>query len=331
MQIKRNNYSKINIPCRGCVPSNNEVTPENADTLHRRNTPSNNLAETRFTEPRGPPPPSSKSSSNCSCQNSQEAPRMLPNIRVPYSEMDYPSSQTANNHLRYHSDVYNCVNCARCSGSGSGGERSAAGSGSSNYNSDSRAHSPKPGRFHPQHQPPPPRPQSPVSSCHNCGSCISQQQMSQSQSPSASFTSHHVTQHAENFRPLAPPSHNAPPSHIACMSPDISEQQRGEQGGLYSPISGGAYPIQGGMTDSFSQQGGGACPYSPAYSHISQPGALHGYRMPPIDSSARNSSDVEQLSQGYPLRGGIVQDGGANVDRACQSSLPSLANENSRR
>ena len=65
------------------------------------------------------------------------------------------------------------------------------------------------------------------------------------------------------------------------------------------------------MTGSFSQSGS-SCPYNtppPPYPSTPQPPALHGYRLPPIDSSdQRNSSDLEQFSQGqrqmqgYPPR-----------------------------
>ncbi|XP_012944868.1 trithorax group protein osa [Aplysia californica] len=329
---------------------------DSGDSMHRHNN-SNNMAETRFINNRSPISPVSKISA-CSCPIPHD--RMVPNLRanIPYSDIEYPT-HPGPAHSRYHGDTYQDGSGGSCAGgSGSGGGGGGGGSGSSNYNSDARSYSPKPvGSVRSQqtttdallH-----RCQSPLS-CHNCGSSIhqhqQQQQQQQQQSATASAMStsssapppppplsssssynphlhHHPAAHPENFVTLAGAG-----GQRVCL-PDINDQ-RAAGGGLYSPIAGvgGAYPPQASMAGSFSQQqGGGACPYSPPppYPYPNPPPALHGYRIPPLESSdQRNSSDLEQVAQGrgYPSGGGAMQDGGPHMDRACQSSLPSLANE----
>ncbi|XP_055865507.1 roundabout homolog 1-like isoform X5 [Biomphalaria glabrata] len=327
MPTKRNKYVKIG-GCSSCGqgkqamvnwaellppppehPPHSEVgSPADSSggdcSLHRHNS---NMAETRFMDNRSPISPVSKISS-CSCPVPHD--RMVPQLRanIPYSEMDYPT-HSCPPVARYHPDMSGYPE-------GSGGS-GGGGSGGSNYNSD-RPYSPKPLNttrsqasdmlMH--------RCQSPRS-CHNCGSSLSQPQGTLQPSSSSSSSSYNAHIH-----------HHHPLQQEAFMT--VGQQQRppcindiGDQRvGMYPPS--GAYPQGGnnGLATSFTQTAAGQCPFNPNYPY--PPAALHGYRIPPMEmSDQRNSSDLEQL-QGRMYPGGHD---GPHVDRACQSSLPSLAGQ----
>ncbi|KAH9509233.1 hypothetical protein Btru_046533 [Bulinus truncatus] len=320
MPSKRNKYSKIG-GCSSCgqgkppmvnwaelLPPPPEHPPhaEGAPTgdssggdcsLHRHN--ANNMAETRFMDNRSPMSPVSKISA-CSCPVPHD--RMVPHLRanIPYSELDYPT--------------HSCPPVSRYHGDMSGHPEGSSGSGGSNYNSD-RPYSPKPlNTARPQasdilmHRCQSPR------SCHNCGSSLSQPQGSLQPSSSSSSSSYNT--HVHHHHPLQPETFVTLSQRPPCIN-DITDQRVG----MYPPM--GAYPQGGanGLATSFTQTAAGQCPFNPNYPY--PPAALHGYRIPPMElSDQRNSSDLEQL-QGrmYPVHDG------PHVDRACQSSLPSLAGQ----
>ncbi|XP_059143343.1 roundabout homolog 1-like isoform X3 [Physella acuta] len=316
MPVKRNKYTKIGAgSCASCgqgkqpmvnwaelLPPPPEHPPPSelgspADhsgecTLHRHNS---NIAETRFMDNRSPISPVSKISS-CSCPVPHD--RMVPLLRpnIPYSELDYPT-HPGSAHARYHSDMAGYQD-------GSGGS-AGGGSGGSNYNSD-RPYSPKQLNTM-RTQTDMHRCQSPRS-CHNCGSSLPQ---STGPAPSSSSSSSSYNPHIHHHHPHHPDAFVTINQRPPCMG-DLADQR----GGVYPQVAG--YP-QGQVSAPFSQTGAGQCPYNPNYPY--PPAALHGYRIPPIESNdQRNSSDLEQV-QGRMYPPGHD---GPHMDRACQSSLPSL-------
>ncbi|BFZ13792.1 hypothetical protein BsWGS_16832 [Bradybaena similaris] len=324
MPVKRNKYSKIG-SCSSCgqgkqpmvnwaelLPPPPEHPPPSElgspqdhsidSSLHRINS---NIAETRFMDNRSPMSPVSKISA-CSCPAPHD--RMVPILRpnIPYSDIEYPTHPGPSH--RYHGDLGG--NYQDGSGGSGGG-----GSGSSNYNSD-RPYSPKQlNSTRSQttdavlHRCPSPR------SCHNCGSSI--QQTSGHQLPSSSSSSSSYNPHMHHHHhPLHSDSFVTVNQRPSCVG-DMSDSRIG----LY-PQAGNVYS-QAPASGSFTQPGGGQYPYNPM--HPYPPSALHGYRIPPMESGdQRSAGDLEQY-QGRMYPPGYE---GPHVDRACQSSLPSLASEN---
>ncbi|CAL1527760.1 unnamed protein product [Lymnaea stagnalis] len=273
-------------------------------SLHRHNNNNSNIAETRFLDNRSPISPVSKISA-CSCPVPHD--RMVPQLRanIPYSDMEYPT-HSGPAHARYHGDMTGYQD-------GSGGS-AGGGSGGSNYNSD-RPYSPKQlntmrtqGSDVLKHRCQSPR------SCHNCGSSIPQSSGQQQLQPSSSSSSSSYNPHMHHHHPMHPEAFVTINQRPPCIG-EMGDQR----GGIYPQMGG--YP-QGGVSTSFTQTGAGQCPYNPNYPY--PPAALHGYRIPPIESGdRRNSSDLEQL-QGRMYPPGHD---GPLMDRACQSSLPSLAGQ----
>ncbi|CAG5123971.1 unnamed protein product, partial [Candidula unifasciata] len=326
MPVKRNKYSKIG-SCSSCgqgkqpmvnwaellppppehpPPSELGSPPDHSvdSSLHRINS---NVAETRFMDNRSPMSPVSKISA-CSCPAPHD--RMVPILRpnIPYSDIEYPTHPGPSH--RYHGDLTG--NYQDGSGGSGGG-----GSGSSNYNSD-RPYSPKQlnsARSQTTdavlHRCPSPR------SCHNCGSSIQQSSGHQlpqsSSSSSSSYNNPHMHHHHH-------PLHSDSFVTVSQRAPCVGEMSDSRIG-LY-PQAGNVYS-QAPASAPFTQQGGGPYPYNPM--HPYPPPALHGYRIPPMESGDQRGTCDLELYQSRMYPPGYE---GPHVDRACQSSLPSLASEN---
>lgn len=332
--IKRNKYAKIG-GCSSCgqgkqpmvnwaelLPPPPEHPPlselsspmdHSTDcTLHRHNINNSNIAETRFMDNRSPMSPVSKISA-CSCPAPHD--RKVPHLRanIPYSDIEYPAHSGPSH--RYHGDMGG--SCQDGGGGGGGGGSGGGGSsGGSNYNSD-RPYSPKQlnsARTQTTdallHRCPSPR------SCHNCGSSIQQSsgpQLPQSSSSSSSSYNPHI--HHHHHHPLHSDSFVTVNQRPLCTG-DMSDSRIG----LYPQV--GSVCPQGGVSASFTQTSGVQCPYNPVYPYPTT--ALHGYRIPPLDANEqRNAAELEQF-QGRMFPPGHE---GPHMDRACQSSLPSLASE----
>ncbi|KAK3764612.1 hypothetical protein RRG08_008492 [Elysia crispata] len=100
----------------------------------------------------------------------------------------------------------------------------------------------------------------------------------------------------------------APPS--SSSSSNNSQQHHHPQQQQQQPFNPNA-PHYHYHNNPHMSQGGGVYPQvGGAYNH--QPVALHGYRIPPMEAEYKSHEG---------------EDGGVSMDRACQSSLPSLAND----
>ena len=136
--------------------------------------------------------------------------------------------------------------------------------------------------------------QSPLS-CHNCGS---------------SYTSPPHLHQQQAPPPPAPPSSSSSSSNNSQHHHHQQQQQQQPQG--YNP-NNPHYHYHNNHPDPRLIQGPGGGVYPSvggAYNH--QPVALHGYRIPPMEAEYKSPEEDE---------------GGVSMDRACQSSLPSLAND----
>ncbi|RUS74293.1 hypothetical protein EGW08_017944, partial [Elysia chlorotica] len=128
-------------------------------------------------------------------------------------------------------------------------------------------------------------------SCHTCGSSYPPQQQQPPPPPappSSSSSSNNSQAHHHHPQQLQQQQQQQP------FNPNTAHYHYHNNPHMVQSQGGGVYPQVGG-----------------AYNH--QPVALHGYRIPPMEAEFKNHEEEEE--------------GGVSMDRACQSSLPSLAND----
>ncbi|GFO47810.1 roundabout homolog 1-like [Plakobranchus ocellatus] len=269
--------------------------------LYAGDNPGTNMAETRFIENRcSPASPASKMSS-CSCppgpvpHDRMLLPGMRANINnnnpnMPYSDMEYPVHSHAPHHASQAHSLHNAPHHQYPRFHGGDGGPHPDGGGANTYN--------------------PERPYSPKLlntaraeggggsssgsnrcqsplSCHNCGSSFPQQQQQQPPPPPAPPSSSSSSNNSQPQQQAQAFNPNNP--HFLYSHHPDSRMVQNTGGGVY-PQVGGAYPPG---------------------THNHQPIALHGYRIPPMEAEFKGSEE------------GC----GVSMDRACQSSLPSLAND----